>query len=104
MAANSRTADSESRNPFTMKRLPTIFAIALAFFALVNVASYFLRSDGFARPGVADGILRCGFPFLFWEKGGWANFEYFYLFGFAVDVGLTIVAGVLVMARVNRSR
>jgi hypothetical protein len=65
-------------------------------FVITNGCSYFLRSDGFAMPGTADGMVRCGFPILFWEEGGFIGLQSsFSLVAFAVDVLANIFVGVI---------
>jgi hypothetical protein len=39
-------------------------------FAIVSAISYFTRSDGYGLPGVQDGIIRAGYPFVIFESGG----------------------------------
>lgn len=53
------------------------FATCIAFFLILNLLSYFLRSDMFGMPGGHDTIKRVGFPFLFYEEGGFAYRHYF---------------------------
>jgi hypothetical protein len=45
-------------------------------FVIANGSSYFLLSDEFVRPEVQDGIIRLGFPFLFIERGGFAQRDF----------------------------
>lgn len=50
--------------------------VGLCLFVVTNAASYFVRSDGYGLPGVQDGIIRVGCPFLMLEVGGFAHREY----------------------------
>jgi hypothetical protein len=77
-------------------------ALGAIFFALTNWASYFLRSDGYARPGVADGIRRCGFPLVFWEEGGWTNLHDYYLYPILADMLVALVVGVIALALIRK--
>jgi hypothetical protein len=54
-------------------RFGTILLVAFALFGFVTFGSYFLRSDGFGLPGVADGNRLLGFPMVVCRQGGWAN-------------------------------
>ena len=78
-----------------VKRPARIVAISLALFAVVNGLSYVLRSDGFGLPVVHEGIVRCGFPLVFWKKGGWTNLHDFYLLPFLTDALVAFVAGIV---------
>jgi hypothetical protein len=84
-----------------VKTMAGALALGAIFFALTNWSSYFLRSDGYARSAVADGIRRCGFPFVFWEEGGWTNLHDYYLFPVLADMLVALVVGVgaLVLVR-----
>jgi hypothetical protein len=58
------------------KRLIVWVLASVCLFVIANGASYFFRSDGFGLPGVQDGIVRVGCPFLMIERGGFAHREF----------------------------
>jgi hypothetical protein len=58
------------------KRIMVWVLASVCLFVIANGASYFLRSDGFGLPGVQDGIVRVGCPFLMMERGGFAHREF----------------------------
>lgn len=58
------------------KRIIGWMLATLCLFVVANAASYFLRSDGYGLPGVQDGVVRVGFPFLMMERGGFAHHEF----------------------------
>lgn len=60
----------------TTKRIIFWVVASVGLFVVANAASYFLRSDGFGLPGVEDGIVRVGCPFLLMERGGFAHREF----------------------------
>jgi hypothetical protein len=53
-----------------MKRLLLPFFVCFGFFLLVNILSYFWRSDGYGIYRVDDGFKAVGFPFLCYLEGG----------------------------------
>ncbi len=55
------------------RRFRSVLLLAFAIFGFVTMASYFLRSDGFGLPGVADGDRFVGFPAPLCREGGQAN-------------------------------
>lgn len=59
-----------------LKRVIVWVLASGCLFVVANVASYFLRSDGYGLPGVQDGIVRVGCPFLMIERGGFAHREF----------------------------
>ena len=85
-----------------IKKILLAAACSVGTFALANGASYFLRSDGSGLHVVADGIRRCGFPLLFWEKGGFVAHEYFYPTQLAADVLFGVIVGVLLSKLLRR--
>jgi hypothetical protein len=89
-----------------MTRLLLWLLLTAAIFSLGNGASYFLRSDGFAMGLVQDGLLRCGFPLLFWERGGFGYHEYFFPVRLLEDLGACLIAAgaVMVLMRWRRNR
>lgn len=48
----------------------------LCLFVVANATSYFLRSDGYGLPGIRDGVVRVGWPFLMIERGGFSYREF----------------------------
>ena len=66
---------SEGRH-MVVKRLLAWVLASVCLFVVVNGASYFFRSDGFGIPGIQDGIVRIGCPFLMVERGGFAHREF----------------------------
>jgi hypothetical protein len=79
-----------------MKQFASILAVALALFVVANAISYFVLSDGHGVGIVNDGMQRAGFPWLFWERGGFVYRHTFRSATFAADVGVASVGGVLV--------
>lgn len=83
-------------------RLLTLgFVGGLVLFGLLNLLAAHFRSDcglpavlGFSA--CADDIRRAGFPFLFWEEGGFAYRSNFYLTPFLVDMALALLVSLLV--------
>lgn len=59
-----------------VKRLIAWVLTSVCLFVIANGASYFFRSDAFGLPGVQDGIVRVGCPFLMIERGGFAHREF----------------------------
>jgi len=47
-----------------------IFLCVFALAGIANVLSYFVLSDGFGIRVGNDGIIRAGWPFLVFERGG----------------------------------
>jgi len=65
-------------------------------FAGLNLLAAHLRSDCglpaiLGMAGCADDIRRAGFPFIFWEEGGFAYRQIFQPEILAVDLGLALV-------------
>jgi hypothetical protein len=79
-----------------MKRFTFIVAVVLGLFVGANVISYFVFSDGHGVGTVYDGIQRAGFPWLFWERGGFVYRHTFSTVAFAADLAVAVVAGILV--------
>ncbi len=73
----------------------TGFGLTLMLFLVANVVAIQVMSDcgilgALGRAGCADDISRAGFPFQFWEQGGFiyrANFEPLAL---GLDIGLAL--------------
>ena len=61
-----------------MRPAVTSFSITFAAFRLLNGLSYFVLSDGYGVLKVYDGVVRIGFPFVIFERGGIAYQEYFH--------------------------
>ena len=78
-----------------MKRFTSTFATVLALFAVANGVSYFVFSDGHGVQTVHDGIQRAGFPWLFWERGGFVYRHTISAAAFAADLAIAAVAGIL---------
>jgi len=73
---------------------------ALLLFLIITLLSAHLRSDCglpavFGMSGCADDIRRAGFPWLFWESGGFAFHEYWSWPALVGDAGLTILISAL---------
>ncbi len=79
-----------------MKKFTFSLAIVLGLFALANATSYFALSDGHGVQTVHDGIQRAGFPWLFWERGGYVYRHTFSPPALAADLVVALAAGVLV--------
>jgi len=85
------------------KNNPNAWLIAgavLLLFIAINVLSAHLRSDCGLKAvldmsGCADDIRRAGFPWLFWESGGFAFHEYWSWPALIGDVTLAILIGAL---------
>ena len=54
--------------------VPGLVSVSLSLGS--SMVSYFLRSDGFGMPGIQDGIIRVGCPFLMVEVGGFSHREH----------------------------
>jgi hypothetical protein len=82
-----------------------VFASVLLAFAVANVISFFLRSDGL---GSADGIRRFGFPWIIWEVGGFACRYFFSWPALCADMFISVtyaaVAGFISQRVENRKR
>jgi len=89
-----------------LKRFSQGFAVTLLILAAINWISYFARSDSFhvfrmtgdfgsllSPSSVRDGIERVGFPFCFWEAGGFSGGRYFNRLAFFADVAIAIAVG-----------
>jgi hypothetical protein len=74
------------------KRFLVWVLASVCLFVIANSASYFLRSDGFGLPGVRDGIVRVGCPFLMMERGGFVHREFVSM---AAALGNLFVASII---------
>ena len=79
----------------TASRLGSWVVGTFAIFILVNVASYFFRSDFYGMPGANDAIIRIGFPYTMFVRGGFAYREYLSV---RAALGNMLVAGATVVA------
>lgn len=70
----------------------TILSIGLVFGVLVNVLSYWLRSDG---PNWMDGWTQYGWPFIIAREGGFAYVNWFSWGNLALDVVIWTIAAAL---------
>jgi len=84
------------------RRIRLSAACSVSTFAFANAASCVCRSDGHGLRIVADGIRRCGFPVLFWEKGGFIAHEHFYPTHLAADLLFAVTVGVLLAATLRK--
>lgn len=71
------------------------FLIGLSIFLLLNILASALSSDCglpalFGLGGCADAISRIGFPFVFFEQGGFAYHSSFNLPVFIIDIAIGI--------------
>lgn len=73
------------------KRIIVWVAVSISLFIIANGASYFLRSSGYGVIQVNDGILRVGFPFVMFERGGIDGHE---LFSASAALGNLFVASI----------
>jgi hypothetical protein len=78
--------EDESR----FSKAATIFLAVIGLAILANAASYFLLSDGYGVAKGNDQIIRFGFPFLVYEKGGFAFRDRFYWPAAAKNVAVAI--------------
>lgn len=87
------------------------FLIGLSTFILLNILASALLSDCglpalFGLGGCADAISRVGFPFAFFEQGGFAYRSIFNLPVFILDIviglGMAIVIGLMMSNRKNK--
>ncbi len=83
----------------TTKRIAIWMVVTGCLFVIANGVSYIIRSDGYGLPGVQDGIIRIGSPFLMMERGGFAHREFVSLYAalgnlFVASIGATLVLGV----------
>lgn len=86
------------------------FLIGLSIFILLNILAAALFSDCglpalFGLGGCADAISRAGFPFVFFEQGGFAyrsifNFPIFIL-DLVIGLGVAFVIGLMMSKRKN---
>jgi hypothetical protein len=72
----------------------------LLLFFVINLLSAHLRSDCglpavLGMSGCADDIRRVGFPWVFWESGGFAFHQYWSWPALIADVGLAVVISAL---------
>jgi hypothetical protein len=76
------------------------FGASVLVFVALNLLAAHLRSDC-GLPAIlglaacADDIRRAGFPFLFWEEGGFAYRSNFYLTAFLADIALALILSLL---------
>jgi hypothetical protein len=85
------------------KKKPNAWLIAggvLLLFIVINLLSAHLRSDCglpavLGMSGCADDIRRAGFPWVFWESGGFAFHEYWSWPAFIADAGLAVAISAL---------
>jgi hypothetical protein len=80
------------------------FTTCLAFFLILNLLSYFLRSDMFGMLGWQDSIKRVGFPFLFFEEGGFAYRQHFDLAKLLLNASVGVllsIGGALVWTKLS---
>jgi len=59
-----------------MKRLKITAWLAVHLFLAISAVSHFIRSDGQGISKVEDGSIRVGYPFLMFERGGFAFHEH----------------------------
>ena len=84
------------------RRRAIAFAATLACFAIANLVTVHVRSDGGLLEGLGivyrtrDGIRRIGFPFQFFEEGGYSYRYIFSLSALLADVALAIACAVAV--------
>jgi hypothetical protein len=76
------------------------FVGGVVLFGLLNLLAAHLRSDCglpavFGLSACADDIRRAGFPWLFWEEGGFAYRSNFYLTPFLADIALALIVSLL---------
>ena len=79
-----------------MRRFVIAFAAGLVLFAGLNLLWAHLRSDCglpalLGTSGCADDIRRAGFPFLFYESGGFDYRNLFSAGALAADIGLGLL-------------
>lgn len=74
-----------------MKRLGLFLFFWSIVFVVVNGASYFFLSDGHGIHVGLDGIVRFGWPFPIFERGGIFYHQLFYLKGFLLNFGAAAV-------------
>ncbi len=77
------------------RRFALGFCVSLLLFGLLNLAAAHFRSDCglpavLGWSGCADDIRRAGFPFLFWEEGGFAYRSIFYPLILVADLALAL--------------
>ncbi len=64
------------------------FCSCVALFVALNYLSYFSPANMFSCD---DCVIRFGFPFYFYEKGGFISIKQFIWSGFFVDFGIAII-------------
>lgn len=85
-----------------------VAAGVLLLWLVINLISAHLRSDC-GLPAVlgasncADDIRRAGFPWVFWEEGGFAFRQYFSWGALFADLGLAVLTSVLAGWLVRRT-
>ncbi len=74
----------------------------MLLFVLANLLPYYGRTF---MPGAADALNRIGFPFMFWEEGGFSYTHRFIRLAFWSDVAIaaffSILGGVLFVRSVR---
>ena len=70
--------------------------IALWVFFVANGASYVLRSTDYGMPGIRDGFYAIGFPFVFFQRGGFAGGTDFSISYLGLDAAFALVLACMV--------
>ena len=86
-----------------LKRFSLGFGVTLLIFVSINWISYYVRSTSFdvfritgnlitllSPSSIMDGLERIGFPFCFWEAGGYAGGYHFNPLAFFADLAISI--------------
>ena len=71
------------------------FILVIVAAIIANAASYFLLSDGYGVQKWNDGLIRIGFPFLMYERGGFDFRDKFYADAAAKNLGVAIGVALL---------
>ena len=84
-----------------------VFILLMLAAVLANVASYFLLSDRYGvQWGWQDLVVRVGFPFLMFERGGFNGRDNFYVGAAAKNLTIALaiaVVGALVFSVIRRN-
>ena len=86
------TVGEESRANALVKRLAITTLVVIGLFVCTRIL--FRPHDGHGIARVNDGIVRVGWPILFYEKCGFAFRERFYPHALLLDLGCAVAAGV----------
>jgi hypothetical protein len=73
-----------------------VFLCVFALAGIANVLSYFVLSDGFGIRVGNDGIIRAGWPFLVFERGGIDGRDEFYPDGALRNLVVAVAIAVVI--------